>query len=129
MITYNGLDIEMKRPDETLLSYLDSFFDFDSLMHYIVLTEEGEKRFKNTIEGKIEAILMCTKNNFDKIKYERFQLACDAWDLYFYDHFTGFDDNDVNEAIAYYVANRAETIMNIQPGNSLIDLVDKKSDG
>ena len=128
MLTYNGIDIEMDKSDRTILSYLDSFFDFDSLIFYIELTTEGLKRYNNTPEGKIEAILMCTKHNFDSKKYERFNLVSEAWDLYFYDHFIGYDSSDVNKSIAEYVSWQTEEIMNIQPGNSLIELVDKKSE-
>jgi hypothetical protein len=110
-LTILGLDVEMEEPHELLFNYLDGFFDFNTLLHYVHLTGKGRRRYgADTIQNKIHAILMCTKYNRDFQKYNMFYLKCEEWDLYFNELFLGFDRTDVNIAIAKLVARDSEKI-------------------
>jgi len=108
MLTYREYDIILHEDDKTLTSYMNSFFDFNSLISYIELTYKGKQRYKNNMKGVIEAILMTTKTNPDYKKFDRFKLKCPEWDLYFDDHFLGFDNHDVNKSIAKIVVDGLE---------------------
>jgi hypothetical protein len=108
MLTYNGINIELEKADEKLTSYMDSFFDFYSLISYVELTYKGKQKYSDNFKGIIEAILMTTKNNKDYKKFDRFRLKSEEWDLYFNEHFAGFDNKDVNKSIAEITARELE---------------------
>lgn len=110
-ITIFGLDVEMVEPHEILYNYIDSFFDFDSLIHYIKLTGKGRRKYKvETTETKLQAILMCTKYNKDFRKYNMFYLKCEEFEIYYKELFLGFNRYDINIAIAKLVAKYTEEI-------------------
>ena len=110
-ITIFGLDVEMEEPNEILYNYIYSFFDFDSLIYYIKLTGKGIRKYKvETTETKIQAVLMCTKNNKDFRKYDMFYLKCEEFEKYYNELFLGFDRYDINIAIAKLVAKYTEDI-------------------
>jgi len=101
----------MEEPHRMIYEYIDSFFDFDSLLQYIKLTGKGLRRYKReTTETKIQAILMCTKNNKDFLKYEMFYLKCEEFEMYYNELFLGFDRIDINIAIAKLVAKYVNDI-------------------
>jgi hypothetical protein len=108
MLTYHNIEIILEKDDETLTSYLNSFFDFHSLLSYIELTYKGKQKYQNTNKGIIESILMTTIKNKDYKKFNRFKLKCDEWDLYFNKHFIGFDMTDVNKSIAKIIVDGLE---------------------
>ena len=108
MLTYYDKEIILEKDDEMLTSYMDSFFDFHSLLSYIELTYKGKQKYKNNTKGIVESILMTTVTNIDYKKYDRFRLNCEEWDLYFNEHFLGFDDKDVNKSIAKIITDGLE---------------------
>jgi len=109
MLTLNGYDIEIEEPDSYIFEYMDSFFDFESLLYYTDLSFQGFQKYSsNSKENVINAILMTTVHNPDYRKYERFELNCEEWDLYFNEHFLGFERIDVNKSIAKIVARDIE---------------------
>jgi hypothetical protein len=110
MLTYYGIDIVMEEPDEKLFSYMDSFFDFNTLVSYIKLTYKGAQKYGNDKRGIIESVLNCTKFSKDYLKYERFELKCEEWDIYFDETFIGFTKEDINKSIAYIVARDLEEL-------------------
>ena len=107
MIVFKGLDVEVAKYDKTLFSYLDSFFDFDSLVTYVKLTKLGLDRYSNDLNGVLSSILMCTDHNIDPRKFYTFVLDCKEWDVYYSDHFIGFDEIDLNRCIAKLVADKS----------------------
>jgi len=112
-ITIFGLDVEMEEPHEIIYNYINSFFSFDSLIEHIKLTGKGRRRYKEeTLETKIQAILMCTKHNNDFQKYDMFYLKCDVFEKYYNELFLGFDRIDLNIAIAKIIAIYANDIKN-----------------
>ena len=108
MLTYNNQEILMSEPEEKIYSYMDGFFDFHSLVSYINLTYKGAQKYPNNRRGILDAILNCTTTSKDYQKYNRFELKCKEWDLYFDELFIGFDRTDINKAIAFIVARDLE---------------------
>ena len=90
MLTYQEYDIILHKDNETLTSYMGSFFDFNSLISYMELTYKGKQRYKNNVKGIIEVILMTIKTNSD------------------YKKFDGFDNHDANKSIAKIVVDGLE---------------------
>ena len=110
MLNIDNVDVEMENAEPLLVSYLDSFFDLDSLIYHIQITKEGKKRYKDDVQGRITAVLMSSKNNPDSKKLERFKLVCPEWDLYYDESFIGFTEDDLNLAIAVVVEKEIHRI-------------------